>query len=77
MAQTHQRFHFPTPLTEKEDEPSPTQAMTPSLPAGEGRQTRGTSCPQVAEQPKASATGSPETPDEESLTDDGMEVDFF
>ena len=71
------RLHFPTPLTEREDEPSPTQAMTPSPPAGEGRQTRGTSCPQAAEQPTARATGSQETPEEESLTDDGMEVDYF
>ena len=62
-------------LTEREDEPSPAQAMTPSLPAGERKQA--TSCPPAAEQPTARATGSQETPEEESLTDDGMEVDYF
>ena len=49
--------------------------MTPSLPAGERKQA--TSCPPAAEQPTARATGSQEQTEEESLTDDGMEVDYF
>ena len=70
------RLHFSTPLTEREDEQGPAQAMTPSQEAGPQPKSITTAPqPQVALQTTESPDSSPGTQDEECQ--EVMNVEYF
>ena len=78
------RLHFSTPLTAREDADHPAQAMTPSQLAGD-KETAKPKAPPRKEPPPGCTLSQPETPEEESQTDDEMDdeagatfnVDYF
>ena len=76
------RLHFSTPLTAREEEEDPAQAMTRSQNAGDKHLGR-PAVPPKPEPPQGSKAGTPENPKEEILTDDDMalegtyDVDYF
>ena len=72
------RLHFSTPLTEREDEQNPTQAMTPSQAAGPRPQSTTDAQPTRAATPQtASPPSSQETDEEEHpAVDAEMHVDY-
>ena len=72
------RLHFPTPLTAREDEHHPAQAMTPSQAAGTMLSSAAEAQPDENKPQDECPNSSQEREEEESPTTDGeMQVDFF